>query len=122
MARILLIEDSPTERSVISSWAGAMGHEVLEAGTAEEGIEQAGSQNPDLILMDIVLPGKNGFEAIRSLRSQEATRGIPVIIISTKSQPTDIAWGKRQGAVDYLTKPFDKKALGDALRQAGLGG
>ena len=120
MSRILLIEDSPTERSVISSWIKGLGHEVIEAETAEEGMDQAINQAPDLILMDIVLPGKNGFEAIRALRARDNTRDIPVIIISTKSQPTDVAWGKRQGAVDYLTKPFDKKALAKALEQAGL--
>lgn len=120
MARILLIEDSPTERSVIGSWISSMGHELMEAETAEEGMEMAAEHSPHLILMDVVLPGKNGFEAIRMLRRQDKTRDIPIIIISTKAQATDIAWGKRQGAVDYLTKPFDKKALEQSIKRIGL--
>lgn len=122
MHKILVIEDSPTERTVILGWLKALGHEAFEASTAEEGLEVARTLNPDLILMDIVLPGKNGFEAIRLLRREEATKHIPVIIISTKSQPTDIAWGKRQGAVDYLPKPFNQRALAQALARAGMDG
>lgn len=122
MARILIIDDSPTDRAAIGAWVREMGHEFMEANDAEAGIRSAQERRPDLILMDVVMPGRNGFEATRMLRRDERTQSIPVVIISSKNQPTDIAWGKRQGAAGYLPKPFGKQALGQALADAGLGG
>lgn len=122
MARILLIDDSLTDRAAIGAWVREMGHEIIEATDAESGLKVAQQSLPDLILMDVVMPGRNGFEATRMLRRDEKTQGIPVIIISSKGQPTDIAWGKRQGAAGYLPKPFGRQALEQALLDAGLGG
>jgi len=105
MARILLIEDSPTDRAVFTQWLVKAGHEVLAADNAEEGLQLARDQGPQLVLMDVVLPGMSGFQATRALSRDEATRGIPVLIVSTKGMETDKAWGMRQGATDYIVKP-----------------
>ncbi len=105
MARILLIEDSPTDRAVFTQWLVKAGHEVLAADNAEEGLQIARDQGPQLVLMDVVLPGMSGFQATRALSRDQATRDIPVLIVSTKAMETDKAWGMRQGATDYIVKP-----------------
>ena len=81
------------------------------ATNGEDGILMAVEHQPDLILMDIVMPGVNGFQATRELRKGESTKNIPVIMLSTKDQETDRIWGMRQGAVEYLIKPVKKPAL-----------
>ncbi len=105
MARIVLIEDSPTDQAVFTQWLKKAGHEVLVANNAEEGLDLVRSHAPQLVLMDVVLPGMSGFQATRALNRDEATKGIPVIIVSTKNMETDKAWGIRQGASDYMVKP-----------------
>jgi len=111
MARILIVDDSPTETYKISSILSKHGYEVLTAGNGEDGLSVAKQQLPDLVLMDIVMPGLNGFQATRQLSRDTATRHIPVIIVTTKDQETDRVWGERQGAKGYLTKPVDGKLL-----------
>lgn len=105
MARILLIEDSPTDRAVFSQWLEKAGHEVVATDNAEEGLVLAKGRAPDLVLMDVVLPGMSGFQATRAMSRDEATKHIPVLIVSTKGMETDKAWGLRQGAADYIVKP-----------------
>ena len=105
MARILLIEDSPTDTAVLTQLLERNGHQVLAAPTAEAGIEVCRRERPDLVLMDVVLPGMNGFQATRALARDDVTRAIPVLIVSTKGMETDRAWGLRQGAKDYIVKP-----------------
>ncbi|MFC7520917.1 PleD family two-component system response regulator [Xanthomonas populi] len=105
MARIILIEDSRTDRAVFSQWLEKAGHTVVTTDNAEEGLELIRSQAPDLVLMDVVLPGMSGFQATRALARDQATRDIPVLLVSTKGMETDKAWGLRQGASDYIVKP-----------------
>ncbi|HEY4582350.1 MAG TPA: response regulator [Lysobacter sp.] len=105
MARILLIEDSPTESAVMAQLLERNGHQVLVSGSAEDGIEACRRERPDLVLMDVVLPGMNGFQATRALSRDADTKAIPVLIVSTKGMDTDKAWGLRQGAKDYIVKP-----------------
>ena len=105
MARILLIEDSPTDRAVFTQWLEKAGHEVLATDNAEDGLQMARSQAPQLVLMDVVLPGMNGFQATRALSRDADTSHIPVLIVSTKNLETDKMWGLRQGAKDYIVKP-----------------
>ena len=105
MARILLIEDSPTDAAVLSQLLQRNGHQVLTSGSAEDGIEVCKRELPDLVLMDVILPGMNGFQATRALSRDKVTSAIPVLIVSTKQMETDRAWGMRQGAVDYVVKP-----------------
>lgn len=105
MARILLIEDSPTDTAVLTQLLERNGHDVITSGSAEDGIETCRRELPDLVLMDVVLPGMNGFQATRALSRDAATKHIPVLIVSTKGMDTDKAWGMRQGARDYIVKP-----------------
>ena len=111
MARILLIEDSPTDRAVFTQWLQRGGHQVILASNAEDGIETCKREKPDLVMMDVVLPGMNGFQATRALSRDADTSAIPVLIVSTKGMDTDKAWGMRQGARDYIVKPPNEDAL-----------
>jgi twitching motility two-component system response regulator PilH len=111
MARVLIVDDSPTETYKMSSILSKHGYEVLTAESGEDGVSVAKQQLPDVVLMDIVMPGLNGFQATRQLSRDSATRHIPVIIVTTKDQETDRVWGERQGAKGYLTKPVDGKLL-----------
>ena len=87
------------------------GYQVFTADTGEEGVEKSKTLKPDLILMDVVMPGLNGFQATRQITKENSTKNIPVILCTTKSQETDRVWGMRQGAKDYVTKPVDAKEL-----------
>ena len=111
MARILLIEDSPTDTAVLTRLLERHGHTVLTSGSAEDGIEVCRRERPDVVLMDVVLPGMNGFQATRALSRDKVTSAIPVLIVSTKGMETDKAWGMRQGARDYIVKPPNEDEL-----------
>lgn len=111
MARILIIDDSPTDTRVFATVLEKNGHQVLSAGSAEDGIDVCRRELPDLVLMDVILPGMNGFQATRSLSKDPATSAIPIIIVSTKNMETDRVWGLRQGAKDYLVKPPSEREL-----------
>ena len=111
MAKILIVDDSPTELHVLTKMLGRDGYETVTAEDGEEGIEKAKSESPDLILMDVVMPGLNGFQATRKLSRDAATKHIPVIMVTTKDQDTDREWGMRQGARDYMVKPVKSDEL-----------
>jgi len=111
MANILIVDDSPTEIHVLKTMLEKNGFTALTASSGEEGIASAKATKPDLILMDVVMPGMNGFQATRALTRDAETSGIPIIIVTTKDQETDRVWGLRQGAKDYLTKPAEEKDL-----------
>jgi twitching motility two-component system response regulator PilH len=111
MTHVLIIDDSPTEVHVFKSMLLNNDIEVSVAKNGEEGIEKAIEIKPDCILMDVVMPGKNGFQATRDLSRNPETSTIPVIIITTKDQETDKIWGMRQGAKDYIVKPADEQDL-----------
>lgn len=111
MAQILIVDDSPTEIHVLSTILEKLGHTVITAENGEEGVAKARESQPQLILMDVVMPGMNGFQATRQLTKDADTAHIPVIIVTTKDQETDRVWGLRQGAKDYLTKPVDEAML-----------
>lgn len=118
MAEILLIEDSPTDTHAYSAVLRENGYDVKTASTGEEGIALASELKPDLILMDIVMPGVNGFQATRELQKSAETADIPVIMLSTKNQETDRIWGMRQGATDYLIKPVSRDVLINSIKTA----
>ena len=122
MAKILIVDDSPTEVHVFKTMLEKNGHEVSVAITGEEGIEVAKEVVPDLVLMDVVMPGINGFQATRQLSTNDVTANIPVIIVTTKDQETDKVWGIRQGAIDYIVKPVKEKDLIDRVNLALAGG
>lgn len=108
---VLVVDDSPTDLEYLSTLLTGKGYRVLRAASAEESMATARSQAPDLILMDVIMPGMNGFEATRKLSKDTETSHIPVILCSNKTQETDRVWGLRQGARDYVTKPIDEAEL-----------
>lgn len=118
MAQILIVDDSPTEAHVLKSMLEKNGFEVETAENGTEGIERAREVQPDLILMDVVMPGLNGFQATRQLTKDPQTSNIPVIIVTTKDQETDRVWGMRQGATDFLTKPVSENTLMEKINAA----
>ncbi len=109
--KILIVDDSPTERHVLQDMLTKAGYEVLAADNGEDAIAKARSSKPDLILMDVVMPGLNGFQATRAISRDPETRSIPVIMCTSKSQETDKIWGLRQGARDYVVKPVVRDEL-----------
>lgn len=111
MARILIIDDSPTEQAGLSQILQKHGHICSFANSGELGIAVSKKSKPDVILMDVVMPETNGFQATRKITKDPETAHIPVIIVSTKSQETDRMWGLRQGASEYLTKPVNELDL-----------
>lgn len=111
MALILIVDDSPTEAHVLKGMLEKHGFQVETAENGTEGIERAKELKPDLILMDVVMPGLNGFQATRQLTKAAETSDIPVIIVTTKDQETDRVWGMRQGARDFISKPVAEKTL-----------
>ncbi|MEY2863636.1 MAG: hypothetical protein RLY58_1343 [Pseudomonadota bacterium] len=117
MARILVVDDSPTETFRFREILQRNGHQVLEASNGADGVAMARAELPDMILMDVVMPGMNGFQATRQITRGAETSSIPVVIVSTKDQETDRVWGKRQGARDYLTKPIEEVALMRVINQ-----
>ena len=109
--KILIVDDSPTERHALTELLSKKGYAVVTAQDGAEGIAKSRSEAPDLILMDVVMPGVNGYQATRTIARDDATRHIPVILCTTKSQETDKIWGMRQGAYAYLVKPIDSRQL-----------
>lgn len=121
MARILIVDDSPSQLMGIRRIVEKLGHEALTAEDGAAGVEVAKREVPDLILMDVVMPNLNGFQATRSITREPTTSHIPVILVTTKDQDTDRVWGMRQGAKAYITKPFGETELADII-QEWLGG
>ncbi|HAV17241.1 MAG TPA: two-component system response regulator [Acinetobacter nosocomialis] len=117
MARILIVDDSPTETYRFREILTKHGYDVIEASNGADGVTLAKAEQPDLVLMDVGMPGVNGFQATRQITRDEDTKHIPVVIVSTKDQATDRVWGKRQGALDYLIKPIEEKQLIDVIKQ-----
>lgn len=116
MAKVIVCDDSLAELKLVESVLVAGGHQIISCVNGD-GVEAlASSEQPDLILLDVVMPIRNGYEILRKLRRDEATKNIPVCILSSKQEPTDIEWGKRQGANDYLTKPYTSDALLGVVR------
>lgn len=105
--RVLVVDDSPTERHCLNEILTKAGYQVTFAFNGEEGVVKAKSDIPDLIVMDVVMPGLNGFQACRSITQDPVTKNIPVILCTTKNQETDKIWAMRQGAKAYVTKPVD---------------
>lgn len=120
MAKVLIVDDSPTETYKLTSMLEKNGHTVITAENGEEGVAKAKAELPQLVLMDIVMPGLNGFQATRQLSKAPETANIPVIIVTTKDQETDRVWGMRQGAKAYLTKPIEEKELLATIAKVGV--
>lgn len=111
MLRILIIDDNATETALMANALAEAGHECLSAAGGDAGESLAREYHPDLILLDVVMPGRDGFQTCRSIKKNPATAEIPVIMVTTKSGESDRFWGMKQGASGYLTKPFQKTEL-----------
>jgi len=112
MARkILVVDDSPSELLLLLSALDGRGYEITTAADGEQAVRQAVEQHPDLIVLDVVLPKKNGFQVCRQLKQGQATRGIKIILVTSKTQDSDRFWGMKQGADEYITKPFEPQQL-----------
>ena len=117
--KILVVDDSPTERLALHEVLTRNGYEVLTAQNGEEAIVRSQADRPDLILMDVVMPVMNGYQATRTISRNESTRDIPIIMCTSKGQETDKIWGMRQGALAYLVKPVDHEELLARIRAMG---
>lgn len=115
MAKVLIVDDSQLYRFKLRNLVEARGHEALTAHDGEEALELARAELPEVILMDIVMPGMSGYEAKRMLARDPVTRDIPVIFVSSKSAESDKVWGMRLGAAGYVTKPVDPAQLDSTI-------
>jgi DNA-binding response OmpR family regulator len=126
--RILVVDDDPAVREVLRSTLARDGHEVLAAASGMEGLVRAQAESPDLVLLDVMMPGMDGWEVLKLLKLDAATREIPVVILSVRAEPRDRIRALQEGAVDYVAKPFAVDellaSLAVALRRAepGAGG
>lgn len=109
--KILIVDDSLTARHFLLDVLAKGGYEVIVAENGEEAILKAKAEVPDLILMDVVMPGINGFQATRAITKDDATKHIPVLMLTSKDMETDRIWGIRQGATEFLSKPIEAAAL-----------
>ena len=108
---VMVVDDSPTERHFATTILQKAGYAVTTAVDGEDGLEKAAAERPAVIMLDIILPKMNGYQVLRQLKSAPATRDIKVILVSSKSQESDRFWGLKQGADDYMAKPYPEQAL-----------
>lgn len=106
-AKIMVVEDSPTNMTLMIEPLKKKGYEIIMAVDGEQALEKAAQEHPDLIVLDVILPKKNGFQVCRQLKTTPETQDIKIIMVTSKSQDSDRFWGTKQGADDYMTKPFD---------------
>ncbi|QAU23848.1 response regulator [Dyella sp. M7H15-1] len=117
MARILIVDDSESQRTGITRIVEKLGHKAVTAKDGADGVEKARQEKPDLILMDVVMPNLNGFQATRTISKDPETAHIPIVLVTTKDQETDKVWGMRQGAKAYVTKPIKEEELATVLKE-----
>ncbi|RKZ83844.1 MAG: response regulator [Candidatus Parabeggiatoa sp. nov. 1] len=117
MAHILIVDDSPTDAYRTKNILVSSGYKTSEASSGEEGIQKAKELQPNLIIMDVVMPGLNGFQATRKITKNPQTSSIPVVIVSSKNMESDRAWGLMQGAKEFLIKPIKQKELLETIKK-----
>jgi twitching motility two-component system response regulator PilH len=117
--KILIVDDSATDRQFLLEALSKQGYECVTAANGDEAVQKSHSESPDLILMDVVMPGTSGFQATRTINRDQSTSHIPVILCTSKSQDTDRIWGLRQGAKDYVVKPVNPRELLNKIRAIG---
>ena len=117
--KILVVDDSPTERLALSEVLVKNGYQVVTAESGDEAVVKSKSEHPDLILMDVVMPGQNGFQLTRSITRDPLYADVPIIMCTSKNQETDRVWGMRQGARGYITKPVNVDELMAKIKALG---
>ena len=114
-ATVLVVDDSPTEQKLMIEALRAQGYHLITANDGEEALEKAQSERPDVIVLDVILPKKNGFQVCRQLKTAPETSGFKILLVTSKTQDSDRFWGLKQGADEYLTKPFEAEDLQAAV-------
>ena len=117
--KILVVDDSKTELHFLSELLVRQGFRVRTATNGDEALRRMSEEKPDLILMDVVMPGQNGFQLTRAITRDERYVGVPVIMCTSKGQETDKVWGMRQGASDYVVKPVKAEELLAKIKALG---
>jgi twitching motility two-component system response regulator PilH len=115
MSKILIVDDLPTEVQLMQAAVSRLGHSTVVATDGEQALEMAKREKPDLVLLDVVLPRMDGFQVCRKIKKDATTAGIPVILVSSKTQESDKFWGLKQGAAAYICKPFSPEVLADTV-------
>jgi twitching motility two-component system response regulator PilH len=114
---ILVADDSPTELRLVLSALGKKGYTIVTATDGDDALEQARKHQPRLAILDIIMPKKNGFQVTRQLKTEAETSAMKVLLLSSKDQDSDKFWGMKQGATEYLTKPFEPTNLLATIRR-----
>lgn len=115
--RILIVDDSQTETQSFKDLLSPLEHEIMEASGGAQAVALVRDAQPDVVLMDIIMPGLNGFQATRQITKDPANKNVKIILVSSKDQATDRIWGEKQGAKGYLVKPINQQQLIDAINQ-----
>jgi twitching motility two-component system response regulator PilH len=121
MAKIMVVDDAPADLQNLKNILTKGGHQVIEVTSGQDSISKAKAEKPDAIVMDVVMPGVNGFQATRQISKDPDTASIPIIVVSAKNQETDRLWAMRQGAREYVVKPVKDADLLSKVKQV-LGG
>ena len=117
MSTILVVDDAQTDRELIARVVTGTGHRALLASDGKEAIALAKQHKPSLIFLDVVMPQMDGFATCRALTKDPTTSGIPIVLVTSKSNDSDVFWGQKQGATDHVSKPWDKKRIEDLIRK-----
>ena len=117
MGKVMVVDDAYSEVQIMESILKGAGHQVVSFTDGDQIEEKVASEKPDLLLLDVVMPKRNGYEILRGIKKDDRTKGTPVVVVSSKDQDSDKAWGKKQGADDYVTKPFTADQLLSAVRR-----
>jgi len=111
MSKILVVDDSPTTLKMVTKTLATTAHHIITAGDGEEAVKTAETEHPDLMVLDVVMPHKNGYQVCRQLKTNATTKNIKIILLTSKDQQVDRFWGMKQGADAYITKPFEEAEL-----------
>jgi len=118
MSKIMIVDDSYAELQLIESYLKAAQHTVVSFSNTDQLEDKVASEKPDLIVMDVVMPGRNGFQACRDLKNDERFKGIPIVLCTSKGNESDKFWGQQQGANGHVVKPFKSEELLHAVKRA----
>lgn len=117
MGKVMVVDDAYSEIHMMESILKGAGHQVVSFTDGDQIEGKVASEKPDLLLLDAVMPKRNGYEILRGIKKDDRTKGTPVVVVTSKDQDSDKAWGKKQGADDYVTKPFTAEQLLSAVRR-----
>jgi len=117
VAKVMVVDDAYSDLKVIENILQSAGHQVLTFLDGDQLEDKVATERPDMVLLDIIMPKRNGYEILRNLKKDERTKATPVVVVSSRNQASDIAWGRRQGANDYLPKPFTSEQLLKVVEQ-----